>query len=137
MKKIISTTLLMTTALLLSLGCASTSSLQNAPLHAGKARVFNASFDWTLKAAQEAAVSAGLEIESTSQTDDGGRMIIAKKASSVWSWGELVRLLVLRKGVNATEVRVYTKKRVAINVTAKGDYSDAVFSNMEIALGTQ
>jgi len=63
-------------------------------------------------------------------------MIIGKKSMSAWSYGELVRVLVTRKGAQQTEVRVFTKKRVSINPTAKGDYSNSILSNIELKLTT-
>ncbi|MFQ5627467.1 MAG: hypothetical protein ACE5I1_01805 [bacterium] len=116
--------------------CASTAAVQNAPLHAGVGRTFNASFDRTLKAAREAVTEAGLQIESASQMDENTWMILGKKSMSAWSYGELVRVLVSRKGAQRTEVRVFTKKRVSINLTAKGDYSNAILSNVELKLTT-
>jgi hypothetical protein len=117
-------------------GCASTASVQNAPLHAGIGRTFNAGFDRTLKAAREAINEAGLSIESTTKVNDATWMILAKKPGSMWSYGELVRVTVARTNDTSTEVRVYTKKRVSINITAKGDYSNAILSNIELKLAS-
>lgn len=108
--------------------------MQNAPLHAGTARTFKAGFDATLRAAREATVEAGLQIEKVTQTDDNSWMIIAKKSTSAWSFGELVRVMIVKKSAASTEVRVHTKRRVSINLEAKGDYSTAILSNIELKL---
>ena len=64
-------------------------------------------------------------------------MIVAKKGTSAWSWGELVRVVVQKSASDRTTVRVLSRRRMATNVTAKGDYSDTIFSNIELALGDE
>ncbi len=121
-------------ALLLLAGCASQAGVQNAPLHAGIGRTFEADFDRTLDAAREAAVESGLRIESASQVDDDTYMIMTKATTSAWSWGEIVRLVVVREAEDSTTVRVYSKRKVSMNVTARGDYSNTILSNIELKL---
>ncbi|HEX9690764.1 MAG TPA: hypothetical protein VGA22_01560 [Gemmatimonadales bacterium] len=115
-------------------GCSSQGGVQNAPLHAGVGRTFEADFDRTLDAAREAAVESGLRIESATQVDDNTYMIMTKATTSAWSWGEIVRLVVVREAENSTTVRVYSKRKVSINVTARGDYSNTILSNIELKL---
>ena len=116
------------------IGCATTSSVQNAPLHAGVARTYEADFDRTLKAAREALVEAGLQIENVNQVDNDNWMILGKKGTSAWSWGELARVVVTRDNPTATTVRVYTQRKSAVNIAAKGDYSNSILSNIELKL---
>jgi len=97
-------------------------------------RTFNSGFDATLKAAREAVSEADLAIESVNKVDDKTWMIMAKKSTSAWSWGEIVRVTVINLNTNQTEVKVYTKKRSSINVTAKGDYSTPILTNIELKL---
>lgn len=128
---------LLLAALLLGLGaCSSATKVQNAPLHAGTGRTFQARFEATLTAAREAVVETGLQIESASQVDGDTWMIIAKKGTSAWSWGELVRVVVVRDGDAQTSVRVHSSRRVGTNVTAKGDYALSILSNIELKLST-
>jgi len=61
-------------------------------------------------------------------------MIVAKKGMSAWSWGELVRVVVQELSNDRVAVRVLSKRRMATNVTAKGDYSEAIFSSIEMAV---
>lgn len=120
--------------LLVLAGCASAGSVQNAPLHAGIGRTFEAGFDKTLAAAREAAVETGLQIESASQVDQDTWMIIGKKATSAFSWGELVRVVVIRDSAERTTVRVHSARRIKTNITAKGDYANSILSNIELKL---
>lgn len=116
------------------LNCATVSSVRNAPLHAGKKQVFHADFEKTIEAATAAMMEAGLEIESRDEVDDNTYMLVSKKSSTAVSWGELVRVVVVKKDSKETEVRVHTKRRVAMNVIAKGDYSEKIFGSIEYFL---
>jgi hypothetical protein len=116
------------------LSCASVSTVKNAPLHVGKNQAFPADFDTIVEAASQAMVEAGLEIDSRDEIDKDTYMIVGKKSSSAFSWGELVRVVVVRKESAETEVRVHSKRRVAANITAKGDYSDQIFAGIEYRL---
>lgn len=129
----VSTALLIVAALLAS-ACATVGGIQNAPLDAGVARVFPAPFDSTLQAARESVVEAGLQIESAREVEAGTWIIVGKKGVSGFSWGELVRVAVVRQEERATRVTVHTQRRVATNITAKGDYSDTILSNMTMKL---
>jgi len=81
-----------------------------------------------------AVSEADLAIESVNKVDDKTWMIMAKKSTSAWSWGEIVRVTVINLNTNQTEVKVYTEKRSSINVTAKGDYSTPILTNIELKL---
>jgi hypothetical protein len=120
----------------LAAACSSQSSVQNAPLHAGVARTFEAEYNKTLGAAREAAVEAGLQIESATQVDPSTYMIMCKAGTSAFSWGEIVRLVVVKEADASTTVRVYSKRKSAVNIGAKGDYSNTILSNIELKLRT-
>ncbi len=61
-------------------------------------------------------------------------IVVSLFFTSAWSWGEIVRVTVINMNTNQTEVKVYTKKRSSINVTAKGDYSTPILTNIELKL---
>lgn len=122
-------------ALILAMaGCASTSTIQTAPPTAGTSRTFEADFNTTLKAAQEATTEAGLTVESAREVENGAWMIVAKKGVSGFSWGEVVRVMVFPQGERQTQVSVLSQRRVATNVTAKGDYSESILGSLAIKL---
>ena len=118
----------------LAVGCASAGRMRNAPLDVGTARTFDGSYARVLRAAREATVASGLAIDSFEQPDSATAVIVAKKSSSAWSWGELVRVVVQRADETHAVVRVYSKRRLATNVTAKGNYSNTIFQNMDLSL---
>lgn len=120
--------------LVFSMGCATTDSLRNSSISEGVPRTFNTEFERVLKASRESVVEVGLNIEDAYQANDHTWVILAKKPTSAWSWGELVRVVVEKNNENETIVRVLTKRKLATNVTAKGDYSNSILSNIALKL---
>jgi len=115
-------------------GCASTGGLRVEPLDVGVVREFNRDYTTVLQATRGAITSVGLVIDSDENVNDSTAMIVAKKGISVWSWGEFVRVVVQRSADDRTTVRVVSRRRMATNLTAKGDYSVTLFSNIELGL---
>ena len=69
--------------------------------------------------------------------DPNTYLIMCKASTSAWSWGEIVRLAVIRASDTQTTVRVYSKRKSAVNIAAKGDYSNTILSNIELKLKSQ
>ena len=132
MRKMMS--LLMMVTLLLSIGCATTGTMRNASLDECIPKTFAASFDRVLKAAQEAVTQAGLEVEEVTQLDDQTWIIIGNKGMSGWTWGERVRVTVQEKSKSETLICVLTKRKNPLNITANWDYSQEIFSNINLIL---
>ena len=114
--------------------CATSNALKQAPLDQGVSRTFTGNYDTILKAARDATVAAGLHLESVDKVDDHTWTLLGKKDSSAWSAGELVRVVVQQTGPDSTAVRIISKKRIATNVAARGDYSRAIFNDIELKL---
>ncbi len=104
--------------------------IRSAPLHSGESRTYTSDYKTIVKYAREAVTEAGLSIESSEKLNDETYMIIGKAKVSAWSWGELVRVVLINDNEKVT-VRVYTKKAVKINITAKGNYTQTILSNIE------
>lgn len=106
--------------------------VKNAPLHAGDSKSYeDVSYKTLVKYARQAVTESGLSIESSEKIDDETFMVMSKAKASAWSWGEIVRVVVKKEDDKKCIVRVYTKKRVDINITAKGDYSKSIFSSID------
>ena len=116
------------------LGCASTGSMRAKPLDTGTVREFSGDYATILGAARDAVVAAGLAIDSFDEVNETTAMIIAKKGSSLFSFGELVRVVVQKSTDDRTVVRVISDRKLATNIFARGDYSDTIFSNITLAL---
>ena len=123
-----------TSLLMVSTACATTGGLKQEPLDQGVTRTFGGNYDTILKAARDATVASGLHLESVDKVDDRTWTLVGKKDASAWSWGELVRVVVQQTAPDSTTVRIISKKRMATNVGARGDYSQAIFADMELKL---
>lgn len=117
-----------------ALGCASTAAMRSEPLEVGIVREFSGDYARILRAARDAVVNAGLAIDTFDEVNETTAVIVAKKGTSAFSWGELVRVVVQQSAVDRTSERVVTKRKLATNVAAKGDYSDTIFSNIALSL---
>ena len=115
-------------------GCATRTSMLSAPLDAGCSQTFSADYDRVITASRDALTSSGLDIEDASEVNNRTFVILAQKGMSMSSYGELVRVTVQGMSESETEVKVYTKRRLATNVTARGDWADTVFSNIALQL---
>jgi hypothetical protein len=120
-------------ALILS-SCATARGLRTESLDLGTVREFSGDYTSILRATRAAVTGAGLAIDSDEQIDASTAMIVAKKGMSRWSWGELVRVVVQKSSNDRVAVRVLSKRRMTTNVTARGDYSDVIFSNIDVTL---
>jgi len=114
--------------------CATSGALKQEPLDQGASRTFTGNYDTILKAAQDATVASGLHLESVDKVDDHTWTLIGKKDASAWSAGELVRVVIQQTGPDSTAVRIISKKRMATNIAARGDYSQAIFNDIELKL---
>ena len=121
-------------AVVFVIGCATTGGMRSEPLDVGVVREFNRDYATVLQAARSAVTSVGLAIDSDEDLDDSTAMIVAKRGFHGWSWGELVRIVVKRSANDRTTVSVFSRRRLVTNILAKGDYSDMIFSNMELGL---
>lgn len=102
-----------------------------------EAKFYAAPLGVVVPAAQQAVLSAGLDVDQVSQPDSLTWMIIAKKGMSFFSYGELVRVVARQTPEGAVVVRVITKRRLATNITAKGDWSGPIFERLDQILAHQ
>jgi hypothetical protein len=119
-------------------GCATMGGLKKAPLNEGQSQTYTSEFKTVLKAAQSAAAESGLRIEETYQPDGDTWAMIGKTGMSTnaigTSYGTLVRVVVKKISENQTKVTVLTKKKSAMDIQAKGDYSKSILGNITIKL---
>ncbi len=121
---------------LFSVACASSGSIQKQPLDLGTARHYDADLQRAVSATRDAMVGASLGMESVNQVAKDTWMLVGKKGVSGFSWGELVRAVVQADQANGgVTVRIVTQRRVATNVTARGDWSQQILSQLDLSLG--
>lgn len=116
--------------------CATTGGIRNEPLDAGTSRSYAAPLNRVVTATREAVAQAGLQIDDVSHPSDSTWVVIGKRGIGIFSYGELVRAVVRPAGTGRTIVYVLTRRRVATDITAKGDYSHAVLSSVASILQT-
>jgi hypothetical protein len=111
--------------------CASAGGMRSEPLSAGETKFYAAPLNAVAPAARLAALATGLDVDTVAQLDSLTWMIIAKKGMSLFSYGELVRVVVQQTPEGAVAVRVFTKRRLATNIAAKGDWSGPIFDRLD------
>jgi len=116
---------------LIATACASSGGMRSQPLDVGEAKFYAAPLNTVAAAARQAVLAAGLDVNAVSQPDSLTWMIMAKKGMSLFSYGDLVRVVVQQTPEGAVVVRVFTKRRLATNVTAKGDWSGPIFEQLD------
>lgn len=104
--------------------------LRKVPVDQGKAQEFAAPYERVVEATQQAIVDAGLTIKETDSLSESQTVILAERGITAMSWGELVRVIVDGSRAGVTTVRVTTMRRFALNLTAKGDFSKAIFDGI-------
>lgn len=108
--------------------------MRTAPLTEGIRRAYDADYRDVTRAAYEGVRSLGLAVEEVTEVDPDTWHVIATAGVSAFSWGELVRVSVQKHQATPVDVWVLTRRRLATNFTAKGDYSPDVFQRMDFAL---
>ena len=114
--------------------CASAGGLKQEPLNAGVQRTYAAPLLRTVNAARTAMGGAGITIEEATQIAPNAWMIMGKKGVSGFSWGELVRVVVEENPPGQSAVRIISKRRVATNITATGDWSRSLLDQIALTL---
>lgn len=120
--------------LMLATGCATVGSVTSRPAGDGSGRSFAAPLPEVRNALRVAFDSTGLAPKDSSQLNDSTLMIVGTRGFSMWSYGEIVRVLLAGRQ-DTTDVRVVTAKRMATNVFANGDWSTKLFRYMTAELG--
>lgn len=115
------------------LGCATASSVREAPLSEGESRSFNAEYQTVVRAAHGALLKLGLSLEENRAVNDHTWMLVGKNGASLTSWGEYVRFVIEKQRPQGAIVRLYSERAYAGNVTAKDDFRE-LFDEMDAQL---
>jgi hypothetical protein len=115
-------------------GCASAGGMRSVPVDAGEVKLYAVPLSTVAPAARQAVLAAGLDVDTILQPDSLTWMIIARKGLSFFSYGELVRVVIYQTPEGPIAVRVFTKRRLATNITAKGDWSRPIYDRLDLIL---
>lgn len=114
--------------------CASVGGMRAAPGTEGSSWAFSAPAPKVREAACEALRSYGMYLLEVGAPADSAWSALAQK-TSLWSYGEYVRVTVLPSdSAGLTPAWFLTKRVLATNITASGDWSRRLISRMEEVL---
>ena len=120
---------------LVAVACASANTVHDAPPDQGYSRHYAAPFNHVVGAASAALPEAGFSVERQERPDSATAVLIGHKGMNLVSDGSYVRVMVLASADSTVTVRVLTKKAVATNVMARGNYSGTLFTLIDKYLG--
>ena len=117
--------------------CASTATMRTEPLDRGVVRYYRADANETVKTVVAVMTSLGFRVEVPEQLTPDAWVVLGEKEASLFSWGEVVRTVVQADAKNGVAVRVMTKRVLATNITAKGDWSRDILDGVARTLGSK
>ena len=100
----------------------------------GIAKIYETDLRTAIRSTRNALLGSALEIDDVEELDASTWMFLAKRKSGAWTYGELVRVIVEETGEKEVTVRIISKRRNAMNLTARSDWSDAVFAQLALDL---
>ena len=120
---------------LASAGCATTDTVRNAPIVAGRSQDFAAPYDVVTAAALEAVQRLNVEIQGSDESAERFQIRFSKPISA-FSWGEVGVVNVVRVDALTTAVYVHTEKRDQIQLTGTSErrFADLIFANITQSL---
>ena len=114
--------------------CATMAGMRTEPLDMGIAKVYETDLRTAVRSTRNALLGSALEIDDVEEVNSTTWMFLAKRKSGQWTAGELVRVIVQETSDNEITVRILSKRRSTMNVTARSDWSDAVFAQLALDL---
>lgn len=116
-------------------GCATSSTVQSAPLTQGVSHDFDASYDQVKAAAMAAVGQLDVDIQGSDETDERFQIRFSKRISA-FSWGEVGVVNVIRVDDQHTRGFVNSEKRDQMQVTGTSErqFADRIFANITESL---
>ena len=85
-------------------GCSTMGGMRTEPLDAGATRRYSADLQTAVVATRNALIGSALDIDDVEPVDDQTWMFLAKRNTSRWSHGELIRVIVQQTGAEVVVV---------------------------------
>ncbi len=111
--------------------CSTTQSIRNVSLTNGNERTFNREMSIVLPALRQALVEEQMTIAYDSTVDEKTHMIVSETPPNGFSWGEVIRVVAVKRSDNKTTLYIITERKMATNIFANGDYSTNLFFKIE------
>ena len=122
-------------ALGLCAGCASSSGIQKGALDKGPAETFRAPFPRVVEATRQSMMELKLGINTDRAVDADTHMLVGEIGVSAFSYGEVVRTVIDDNRDDTSTVHVVTQRKLATNITAKGNWAPDIFKRVRQKLG--
>ena len=107
--------------------CSTSQSIRGASLSNGIEQTFNREMTVVLPALRQALKEEQMTITFDSTYDEKTHILIGETPVSGFSWGEVIRVVAIKRSDDKTALRVLTERKMATNVLANGDYSTNLF----------
>jgi hypothetical protein len=116
-------------------GCATASTVSNAPITAGMSQDFSASYDLVKAAALEAVQRLNVDVQGSDETPERFQIRFSKPISA-FSWGEVGVVNIVRVDEQNTRVYVNSEKRDQMQVTGTSErqFANQIFANITESL---
>jgi len=116
-------------------GCATSSGIQKSALDKGPAETFGAPLPRVVDATRQSMMELKLGINTDRAIDDDSHMLVGEIGMSAFSYGEVVRAIIDDNGDDTSTVHVVTKRKLATNIIAKGNWAPDIFKRVREKLG--
>ncbi len=124
------------TLLCLGGGCATSSGIQKSALDQGPAETFPAPLPRVVDATRQSMMELKLGINTDRAVDADTHMLVGEIGLSAFSYGGVVRAVIDDNGDDTSTVHVVTKRKLATNITAKGNWAPDIFKRVRAKLGS-
>ena len=104
--------------------------LRASSINQGTHQTFSAPYQRIIKYAREAVTAAGFDIESSERVDDNVYMILGRKTVAGDPYGEVIRVLAIRKDATTSEMRLLVRQQVAASTTREHDCCEEVYTDI-------
>jgi len=112
-------------------GCATSTTVREAPVTEGRMQNFGAPYDVVKAAALEAVQRLNVNVQGSDETPERFQIRFSKSVS-LFSWGEVGVVNVVRGDNQASRVYVNTEKRSQVQVTGttESEFAAEIFANI-------
>ena len=97
----------------------------------GTVATFATSYPFAIKYARQAVTQLDFRIMSTERVNSNTCMILGKKPIAGDSYGEVIRLLIIRTKSNASQVRILTRRRATTGSPDTMTYCEKIYAGIQ------
>ena len=110
--------------------------LRASSLNQGIQQTLTAPYQQAIKHAREATVAAGFDVESCERISDDIYIVLGKKMIAGDHYGEVIRVLVIRKAPTVSEVRLLVRQRISSNTLSGHNRPEKIRNDILVRLSS-